>query len=39
MSDAELIARLRLYGGKFHHEFGHNEAAADRIDALIAENA
>ena len=32
--DKELIARLRLYGSKFHHEFGHNDAAADRIEAL-----
>ena len=31
MTDEELIARLRLYGSKFHHEFGHNDAA-DRID-------
>ena len=36
MTDEELIARLRLYGSKFHHEFGHNEAAADRIEALTA---
>ena len=36
MTDAELLARLRLYGSKFHHEFGHNEAAADRIEALTA---
>jgi hypothetical protein len=34
MTDAELIARLRLYGSKFHHEFGHNDDAADRIEAL-----
>jgi hypothetical protein len=38
MSDAELIARLRLYGSKFHHEFGHNDAA-DRIEALTAKLA
>ena len=38
MSDEELIARLRLYGSKFHHEFGHN-AAADRIEALTAKLA
>ncbi len=38
MTDAELIARLRLYGSKFHHEFGHNEAA-DRIEALTKELA
>ena len=35
MSDEELIESLRLYGSKFHHEFGHNDAA-DRIEALIA---
>jgi hypothetical protein len=35
MTDEELIARLRLYGSKFHHEFGHNDAAADRIEALL----
>ena len=35
MTDEELIARLRLYGSKFHHEFGHNDAA-DRIEALTA---
>jgi hypothetical protein len=35
--DAELIARLRLYGSKFHHEFGHNDAA-DRIEQLVATN-
>ena len=34
MTDEELIARLRLYGSKFHHEFGHNDEAADRIEAL-----
>ena len=38
MTDEELIARLRLYGSKFHHEFGHNEAA-DRIEALEAKLA
>jgi hypothetical protein len=38
MTDEELIARLRLYGSKFHHEFGHN-AAADRIEALEAKLA
>jgi hypothetical protein len=38
MTDEELIARLRLYGSKFHHEFGHN-AAADRIEALTAKLA
>ena len=38
MSDEELIARLRLYGSKFHHEFGHNDAA-DRIEALTAKLA
>ena len=38
MTDAELIARLRLYGSKFHHEFGHNEAAT-RIEALTAKLA
>ena len=32
-NDEELIARLRLYGSKFHHEFGHNNAA-DRIEQL-----
>jgi len=37
MTDKELIARLRLYGSKFHHEFGHNDEAADRIEALIGE--
>ena len=37
MTDEELIARLRLYGSKFHHEFGHNDAAADRIEALTKE--
>lgn len=36
MTDEELIARLRLYGSKFHHEFGHNDAA-DRIEALTKE--
>ena len=36
--DKELIARLRLYGSKFHHEFGHNDAA-DRIEALEAKLA
>ena len=36
--DKELIARLRLYGSKFHHEFGHNEAA-DRIEALTEQLA
>ena len=39
MTDAELIARLRLYGSKFHHEFGHNDDAADRIEALTAKLA
>jgi chromosome segregation ATPase len=39
MSDAELIARLRLYGSKFHHEFGHNDDAADRIEALTEQLA
>jgi hypothetical protein len=38
MTDEELIARLRLYGSKFHHEFGHNDAA-DRIEALTAKLA
>ena len=38
MTDAELIARLRLYGSKFHHEFGHNEAA-DRIEAMTGKLA
>jgi hypothetical protein len=33
MTNEELIARLRLYGSRFHHEFGHNDAA-DRIEAL-----
>jgi hypothetical protein len=36
--DKELIARLRLYGSKFHHEFGHNDAA-DRIEALTEQLA
>jgi ABC-type glycerol-3-phosphate transport system substrate-binding protein len=35
MTDEELIARLRLYGSKFHHEFG--PCVADRIEELIAE--
>ena len=38
MTDEELIARLRLYGSKFHHEFGHNDAA-DRIEALTEQLA
>jgi hypothetical protein len=38
MTDEELIARLRLYGSKFHHDFGHNDAA-DRIEALTEQLA
>lgn len=34
MTDEELIKRLRFYGSRFHHEFGHNEAA-DRIEQLV----
>ena len=31
----DLVERLRHYGERFHHEFGHNEAA-DRIEKLEA---